>query len=164
MLKVLPSISEIQSPTTGPDTKQCRRCQKVASLSHFEHNRRICKTCRQSGKIKKINENPYTYLSNLYSHIKNKRARSHEFTIEREHLYQIFDKQKGLCSYTGIPMTHIKDGTGHHNTNISIDRYDNNKGYVSGNIRLVCLAVNMMKYTMDLDEFVQWCKFIAENN
>jgi len=61
-------------------------------------------------------------------------------------------------------MTHIKDGTGHHNTNISIDRYDNNKGYVSGNIRLVCLAVNMMKYTMDLDEFVQWCKFIAENN
>lgn len=61
-------------------------------------------------------------------------------------------------------MTFIKDGTGYHLTNISIERIDNAVGYVEENVCLVCLAVNMMKYTLDLNELVDWCKLIASNN
>jgi len=61
-------------------------------------------------------------------------------------------------------MTHVKDGSGYHLQNISIDRIDNTKGYEEGNIALVCLAVNMMKYTLELEELIDWCKNISKNN
>lgn len=61
-------------------------------------------------------------------------------------------------------MSNVKDGSGYHLQNISIDRIDNTKGYEEGNIALVCLAVNMMKYTLELDELIDWCKNIAKAN
>ena len=61
-------------------------------------------------------------------------------------------------------MTFVKDGTGMHLTNISIDRVKNDVGYEPENIALVCLAINMMKYTLDLNELIDWCKLIAEHN
>jgi len=61
-------------------------------------------------------------------------------------------------------MTFIKDGTGYHHTNISIDRIDNDQGYTKENVCLVCLAINMMKYTLDLNELVEWSILIADNH
>jgi hypothetical protein len=58
-------------------------------------------------------------------------------------------------------MTFIKDGSGRHDTNISIDRIDNAGGYTEDNLQLVCSAVNMMKYTMDMEDLVSWCELIA---
>jgi hypothetical protein len=58
-------------------------------------------------------------------------------------------------------MTHIKDGSGKYLSNISIERVDNSLGYVKENIALVCLACNMMKYTLDLKELLNWCKMIT---
>jgi hypothetical protein len=61
-------------------------------------------------------------------------------------------------------MTHIKDGSGKYLSNISIERVDNSVGYVKDNIALVCLACNMMKYTLDLKELLNWCKIITKHN
>ena len=56
-------------------------------------------------------------------------------------------------------MTHQANGT---QTNISIDRIDSTKGYIEGNIRLVCAAVNFMKHRMNDEELVWWCKEIVK--
>jgi hypothetical protein len=63
-----------------------------------------------------------------------------------------------------MPLTFIKDGTGNHHTNISIDRFNNDLGYVKENIKLVCHVINMMKYTLSLEEVLYWCKIMAEND
>ena len=50
----------------------------------------------------------------------------------------------GRCSVTGLTLIQS------HPTSPlspSLDRIDNNKGYVSGNCRFVCLAFNMLKGT-----------------
>lgn len=44
----------------------------------------------------------------------------------------MWNKQKGKCALTGIPMTVTKSGR--TNTNISIDRIDSNKGYTKDNV------------------------------
>jgi len=164
MKTALSSKSLINSPTIGLDQKQCIRCEIIASIDYFEPRRNVCKRCRQSGKRKKISESPYRFLSYLYTNLKNKRAKRYDFDITRDDLYKIYDKQNGLCAYTGMPLTFIKDGTGNHHTNISIDRFDNDLGYVKENIRLVCHVINMMKYTLSLEEVLYWCKIMAEND
>jgi hypothetical protein len=53
----------------------------------------------------------------------------------------LWEKQKGLCALTGIPMTY-KFYEGRVNTNLSVDRIDSAKGYSKDNVQLVCMAAN----------------------
>lgn len=159
---------QTNSPTIGPEEKTCSKCGSTKKIDRFEMSKgyrsNICRRCRSRGKRKRISESPYAYLNNLYGQLSHKRRKTHGFSISKEDLYKIYDKQQGICKYSGLPMTYIKDGSGYHLTNISIDRLDNDKGYDKENICLVCLAVNMMKYTLDLNELIDWCTLIAEHN
>lgn len=50
------------------------------------------------------------------------------------------------CAYTGLPMTHPKVGTTQPRyTDISLDRIDNSKGYVRGNVKAVAKGINELK-------------------
>lgn len=170
MLKRLGSKLKTDSHTTGQSKRTCKTCKKSLALTRFEldkrNNKRLwnCIACRNSGKNKKMTESPYAYLNHLYSQLKYRRKKTHDFTITNDYLHYLWRKHKGVCRYSGKQMTHIKDGTGYHLGNVSIDRIDNTKGYVKGNIALVCLAINMMKYTLELKELIEWCKLIATNN
>ena len=152
MLKALNLKLKTQPHTTGHKTRSCRNCGKRKPITKFEitkgYRLRTCRTCRQSGKRKRISQCPYAYINNLYYQLSHRRKQTHEFTISKEDLHKVYEKQKGLCAYTGITMSHVKDGTGKHLANISIDRVDNSKGYTKQNIALVCLATNMMKLSL----------------
>ena len=85
----------------------------------------------------------------------------YEVTITSQELYALFEAQAGLCALSKVPMTWIA-GKGRQSANISLDRIDNSKGYISGNVQLVCVAVNLMKAEMDYDELKFWCERIIE--
>lgn len=86
----------------------------------------------------------------------------YEVTISSQELYNLFEEQKGLCAISNVPMTWIA-GKGRQSSNISLDRKDNDKGYIPGNVQLVCVAVNLMKAEMDIEELKFWCERILEN-
>jgi hypothetical protein len=72
-------------------------------------------------------------------------------------------KQQGKCAKTGIPMTHLK-GAGLIDTNVSVDRIDNNiKEYNKDNIQLVCYRYNMMKHNQDEKNLKMWCNAILHH-
>ncbi len=48
--------------------------------------------------------------------------------------------------------------------NISIDRKDTTKGYISGNIQLVCKRVNIMKHSLTDKQFKVWIKKISKHS
>jgi hypothetical protein len=134
------SQSKNPLPTIGRN-KTCVSCEKTKDESRFETSRGIrlnlCRKCRSAGKRKRISKTPYSYISHLYSHISYQRRKTHEFTVDREDLYRIYDKQEGLCAITGTKMTHIKDGKGKREktmANISIDRIDNYGPYSVENL------------------------------
>ena len=52
-------------------------------------------------------------------------------------LEQMYIKQRGRCYYSGLPMTFTSGMW-----KASPERLDNNKGYVEGNVVLVCLEFN----------------------
>ena len=67
---------------------------------------------------------------------------------------ELFNKQKGLCALTKIPMV-----MNHHKLTkdkktpyyASIDRLDNAKGYIKGNIQFLCLGINYMRNTFSIE-------------
>lgn len=82
------------------------------------------------------------------------------FDIDIDFMYCLWQKQKGKCALTGIPMTTTKHGR--RNTNISIDRIDSTKGYTKENVQLVCSAINFMKANMDNSTFLYFCKEVID--
>jgi hypothetical protein len=70
-----------------------------------------------------------------------------EISILPEDLSRIWEKQKGICPYTGYNMELGAHYTTPMNTpkSASLDRIDSSKGYVEGNVEFVCLAVNYAK-------------------
>ena len=82
----------------------------------------------------------------------------HEFNLTREYLIESWYKQKGNCALTNIPLSHKWNNM---NT-VSIDRIDSNKGYVIGNVQLVCKGINMMKNDASQQEVLDFIRLICQ--
>jgi hypothetical protein len=80
-------------------------------------------------------------------------------------LLELYDKQKGLCALTGVPLECVLEVGKINPKNASIDRITH--GCVGGeykqdNIRLVCSIVNKMRQALTDEELRHWCKLIVE--
>jgi hypothetical protein len=84
-----------------------------------------------------------------------------EVAIDQDYLMSLYDQQEGLCDLSGIRMTWATGKT--FPTSISVDRIDNEKGYVAGNVRLVCVAVNAFRSTMNDQELLKMAKALVLN-
>lgn len=85
-----------------------------------------------------------------------------EFSITKEYLKELWDKQKGLCAISKIPMTFTLD-KGRVYSNVSIDQIVPSKGYTESNIQLVCMAVNQFKSDLSMETILYICKNILDN-
>jgi len=92
--------------------------------------------------------------------------RNIEFNVTIEYLWCVYQKQNGKCAYTGeiidMPI-YARNLRGENNETIaSLDRIDNEKGYVEGNVQWVCKRANYMKHTMTENYFLNLIKKIYE--
>jgi 5-methylcytosine-specific restriction endonuclease McrA len=80
-----------------------------------------------------------------------------EIRIDKEYATKLWLKQKGLCAISGKKMTIKKPGSISLRvpTNCSIDRINNNRGYIPGNVHLVCWQENNRKRTRSLKEYIK---------
>lgn len=54
------------------------------------------------------------------------------------------------CQYTGMKLTHQFVGSSiTRYTDLTLDRIDNSKGYVKGNVKAVAKGINMLKATFE---------------
>jgi len=87
-------------------------------------------------------------------------SRNKEFTVTIEYIWDLFLSQSRTCALSGIPLkfastTSIRDG------NASLDRIDNNHGYVPGNVRWVDKNINMMRRKLSDNDFNWFCTKVA---
>lgn len=79
--------------------------------------------------------------------------------------WNLFVQQDGRCAISGVKINMETDYTRNHALHTaSLDRINNSKGYALDNIQWVHKVINIMKRTMDQDEFIEWCKKVAEHN
>lgn len=85
-----------------------------------------------------------------------------DFEIDIKYAWELFLKQDRKCSLTGKLLKFGKRNF--DETTASLDRIDNNKGYIEGNVQWVHKDVNRMKNVFDMDYFLETCRLITENN
>lgn len=111
-------------------------------------------------------------------HLRENLARAHRrdnarnITISLDSLFEIGEKQNWRDCFTGEPLEFTRGGnwglrnsigTGACNPySCSIDRIDSNIDYHDGNIQLVTSRTNLTKGNMSNEEFVSYCKSVAE--
>jgi hypothetical protein len=78
-----------------------------------------------------------------------------------EDLVEAWERQKGRCVYSGVPLSLVYKDTNWSQSTASIDRINSSMGYIPGNIQWVHKMVNQMKMDMEETEFVAWCTTIA---
>jgi hypothetical protein len=65
------------------------------------------------------------------------------------------------CPYFGIKLTNIL-GQGRLDTNPSIDRIDNTKGYTKGNVQIISWKANRFKSNLTEEELIFFAKSILQ--
>jgi len=139
-------------PKCNIEQAYTRRSHAVESSRDEKH----CKKCAQAlGKFSKSNSvGDKTRIYNKFS--KSAKSRNIEWNLTEE---EMFENYNGQCSLTGMPLS-LK----YKETTTSLDRIDNNLGYLKGNIQWVHIKVNMMKQQYTQEEFIEVCKLVAKNN
>ena len=136
--------------------KTCTKCKQEKPYTNFHNNgkylRSQCKLC-----INQIRQIRYANNTSLMKHrdrmytqdhweqylvsISKRRAKllnlDHNITIEDIII-------PNICPYLGLVLTRIL-GKGYIPTNASLDRIDNTKGYIKGNVQIVSRVANVMK-------------------
>ena len=58
----------------------------------------------------------------------------------------------GPCFYCGLEVS------------MGIDRINSKEGYIEGNVQWLHKIVNIMKWNLSQDEFINWCRLVCQNN
>lgn len=85
-----------------------------------------------------------------------RKLRYGEVGVTVEHLTEVWKTQQGKCCFTGVDLILPRDvnySAVSPNFKASVDRVDNEKGYINGNIRFVSHSVNNLRNSMS-DELV----------
>lgn len=140
----------------------CTICGITKVNAEFEGRKRQCKECRTKARFERANSSVQGFLQIRLTALKQ-RHKSKKFDgeiVSLDYLVSLYEQQRGICALSGIPM-HV---TLHHtDLTVSPDRIDTNKGYIEGNVRLVCARANMMRSTLDDHDFVWWCRAVVNN-
>jgi hypothetical protein len=87
----------------------------------------------------------------------------HPFDLDLPYLKKVFDEQGGRCKYTNVQLEHPTwtGSSKRYNFMGSLDRIDNSKGYIKGNIQFVSVSVNWLKNQMDDEHLTEFFQIVS---
>lgn len=125
----------------------------------------ICNSFTNPAKRKRASyqEIPAQFFGQIKTSAKD---RKREYTVSKEYIWNLFISQNRKCALSGIELRFAKRiyRRDYTNGNASLDRIDNNKGYIEGNIRFVDKNINMIRRRLDDNDFIWFCRQVSEYN
>lgn len=143
--------------------KECNTCLKILPLERFSlyqggHRRKKCKQCVVNERKTKESVCIETRARAITTKVRY-RANKSSIVFDLDPLWVVMQwyKQGGRCAYSGHPMTLLPG-----DFVLSFDRVNSSHGYTKRNTVLCCFRVNIMKSSMTVAEFRDWCRDIYQ--
>ena len=94
---------------------------------------------------------------------KSAKKRGIEYSVTNDYLWSLYENQSRKSALTNLP---IRFGRVYfpEETTASLDRIDNNRGYVEGNVRWVLKSINLMKNAHRDEDFILLCNLVATHH
>jgi len=68
-----------------------------------------------------------------------------------------------VCPILGIPLVVHTGRSGGYNDSPALDRIDNSKGYIQGNVWVISHLANKMKADSTKEQLVKFCEWVLDN-
>lgn len=126
-----------------------------------ENNRNYTRKHKEAIRKKRTrsilkNYEKYIWRTTKYS----AKVRNIEFNIKPEDI--IIPE---YCTYLGVKLTKIiGEYRGKIDTNASIDRIDNSKGYIKGNIQIISALANKMKSNASIENLIEFARGVLKTH
>lgn len=94
------------------------------------------------------------------------RKKNYGCDVDAQYLKQLWEQQKGVCPLSGWNLVLPKDSDGweaYLPTNASLDRIDNNLGYVQGNVRFISVMANIARQTFTDEQVKEFCRAVVKH-
>lgn len=151
------------------DVKLCAKCGKEYDSSNFFKHKQTkdglhswCKFCCKEGNKRSREKRYSTFEGRITTFLRccknSATKRGNEFYLTRKDLIDCWERQEGLCVYSGIEMTTQPALP----TSVSVERIDSRVGYTPENTVLCCNYINRMKSDLSFEQFFTFCKAISE--
>ncbi len=138
---------------------------EVCNEPFMKENRQINRTNKNGGihscsrkctniYLSKKNVKPMSY--NVRNAKRLSKSKGLEFNLTTEYVYELFNEQNEKCALTGVQMSIVWKNNIKKIDQVSIDRIDNSKGYIQGNIQLVALGINYLRNTFEINDVVEF--------
>jgi hypothetical protein len=139
---------------------QCE-CGKTTSVraDHLLNKTRSCGCFFHDLMWKGSGEISGDYWSQVKKHA---RIRNLEVKVSIHDAWHLFELQTGRCALSGVPISLKRRRSLDIKQTASLDRIDNNKGYIEGNVQWVHKIIQKMKCDLPQEEFVEFCKMVAK--
>lgn len=152
--------------TWGKSEWECEcKCGKIVTVGITRLNTKVTRSC---GCLKQDTNNARLWKGcgeislDTFSSIKRSAmSRNLQFDITIEYLWQLFQKQDSKCALSGVVISLHKHKRNGIRATASLDRIDNNLGYIEGNVQWVHKHINICKHTYSNQEFIQMCNNVA---
>ena len=145
--------------TDLPGMRTCIICAKMKDLEEFAKTKNgsggYCKPCKCAKGKAAMDADPVFRL--LENSKRNARAKGIEHSISRSDI--IIPE---YCPILRIKLTNtrgIGKGTSLSDSSVSLDRIDPTKGYISGNVQVICWKANRIKSNLCPSELDTLCKY-----
>ncbi len=101
-----------------------------------------------------ITKDPVVVIKNKFEKGADRRGLS--FSLSEEFILGLL-AGNNRCYLSGLPLYYNNSG----DNNISIDRLDSSKPYSIDNVRLCHKTLNLMKGTLTIKDFINYCNYVT---
>jgi hypothetical protein len=113
--------------------------------------------------LSKYSNNRADEYTGFREYMRRANKRNQVVDLDLPYLKELWELQDGRCAYTKVKLEHptYTKSTERYNYMSSLDRIDNSKGYIKGNVQYVSVSVNWLKNKMDNNHLAEFFKIVS---
>lgn len=151
-------VINITELSTDLETHLSKNNMCLDDLKLIEQNYKTKTKKKKSYTPKKRTRRTRNIVEKYFNTIRHRAIyKNIELKIDEHYIIKILNEQNNNCKLSNLPIS-IENNTA------SLDRINSKLGYVEDNVQWVHKWINVMKLDFTQEEFIQFCKAVAEHN